>query len=145
MLRAKDIMTKEHLIAVNENTPVYEAVRLVVEHGVSGIPVVDKNMKLVGLVSEKDLLRLFSERKKAEKQTVSDFMTQPAIHFDEEEDLSDVCDFLMRNIFRRVPITSKEKLVGIISIRDALQYVLELKGKEAVEQAKEPAEQNVSA
>ena len=50
MLRAKDIMTKEHLIAVNENTPVYEAVRLVVEHGVSGIPVVDKNMNLVGLV-----------------------------------------------------------------------------------------------
>jgi CBS domain-containing protein len=129
MLRAKDIMTKEHLISVKENTPVYEAVQLVVDHGISGIPVVDGNMTLVGLVSEKDLLRLLREMQDSENKTVSDFMTQPAIHFDEEEDLVDVCDFLMRNIFRRVPITSNEKLVGIISIKDALQYVLQLRQK----------------
>ena len=129
MLRAKDIMTKEHLISVKENTPVYEAVQLVVDHGISGIPVVDGDMTLVGLVSEKDLLRLLREMQDSDNKTVSDFMTQPAIHFDEEEDLGDVCDFLMRNIFRRVPITSNEKLVGIISIRDALQYVLQLRQK----------------
>jgi len=129
MLRAKDIMTKEHLIIVKENTPVYEAVQLVVDHGISGIPVVDGDMTLVGLVSEKDLLRLLREMQDSDNKTVSDFMTQPAIHFDEEEDLVDVCDFLMRNIFRRVPITSNEKLVGIISIRDALQYVLQLRQK----------------
>jgi CBS domain-containing protein len=136
MPRAKDIMTKENVITVREYTPVYEAVLLAVEHGISGIPVVDDGENLVGIVSEKDLLRLFREIQNAENQTVSDYMTQPAIHFDKEEDLLDVCDFLMRNIFRRVPITSKEKLVGIISIRDALKYILSIR---------EPAEQKVRA
>jgi len=136
MPRAKDIMTKEHVITVKENTPVYEAVELAVSHGISGIPVVDGKEKLVGIVSEKDLLRLFREIQNAENQTVSDYMTQPAIYFDKEEDLADVCDFLMRNIFRRVPITSKEKLVGIISIRDTLKYILQLR---------EPAKQKVKA
>ena len=73
MPRAKDIMTKEHLISVKENTPVYEAVQLVVEHGISGIPVVDGDMTLVGLVSEKDLLRLLRERQKEDKRKVVDF------------------------------------------------------------------------
>ncbi|MHC4184793.1 MAG: CBS domain-containing protein [Planctomycetota bacterium] len=54
-------------------------------------------------------------------------MTQPHIGFDLDEGLLDVCDFLMKNIFRRVPITSQDKLVGVISIRDALQYVLHLR------------------
>jgi len=143
MFRAKDIMTKENIISVKEDTPVYEAVQLAVEHGISGMPVVDDDMTLVGLVSEKDLLRLFRERQDAENKTVSDFMTQPAIRFDEEESFMDICDFLMRNIFRRVPITSKEKLVGIISIRDSLRHILELRAKNNLDQAKELAEKNV--
>jgi len=129
MLKAKDIMTKENIISVKENTPVYEAVQIVVNQGISGIPVVDDDMTLVGLVSEKDLLRLFPEKQDADNKTVGNFMTQPAIHFDEEEGLADVCDFLQKNIFRRVPITSNEKLVGIISVRDALEYILELREK----------------
>jgi CBS domain-containing protein len=136
MFRAKDIMTKENIISIKEDTPVYEAVQLAVEHGVSGMPVVDDDMTLVGLVSEKDLLRLFRERQDAENKTAGDFMTQPAICFDEEESLVDICDFLMRNIFRRVPITSKQKLVGIISIRDSLRHILELRGENNLDQAK---------
>ena len=143
MHRAKDIMTKENIISVKENTPVCEALRLVVNHGISGMPVVGDDMTLVGIVSEKDLLRLFHERQDAENKTVSDFMTQPAIYFDEEEDLEDIHDFLMRNIFRRVPITSNKKLVGIISIRDALRHILELSGKNDIDQAKELAEEKV--
>jgi CBS domain-containing protein len=139
MHKAKDIMTKENIISVKEDTPVYEALRLVVNHGISGMPVVGDDMTLVGIVSEKDLLRLFNERQDAENRTVSDFMTQPAIYFDEEEDLKYIHDFLMRNIFRRVPITSNKKLVGIISIRDALRHILKLSGKNDIDQAEEPA------
>ncbi|MHC4456657.1 MAG: CBS domain-containing protein [Planctomycetota bacterium] len=132
MFRSKDIMTKENIISVNGNTPVYEAVDLMVKHDISGLPVVDEDMTLVGIVSEKDLLKLFTDREDSDDKTVSDFMTQPAIHFDADESLVYVYDFLQRNIFRRVPITSKEKLVGIISVRDALEYILELKRAGAV-------------
>jgi len=125
MLKAKDLMT-ENTISVREDIPIYEAVELIVKYGISGMPVVKDDMSLVGIVSEKDLIRLFYE-KEGENKTVGDFMTQPAVHFDEDESLLDICDFLMKNIFRRVPITSKDKLVGIISIKDTLEYILELR------------------
>jgi len=126
MFRAKDIMTKD-LITVRESTPVYEAVELAVKHGISGMPVVEDDMSLVGILSEKDLIKIIHEMEDAENRTVSDFMTQPPIGFELDESLLDVCDFLMKNIFRRVPITSEGKLVGVISIRDTLQYILELR------------------
>ncbi len=129
MFMAKDIMTKENVISVKKDTAVFEAVELITKHDISGLPVVDDDMTVIGIVSEKDLLRLFPERENAENKTVSDFMTQPAIHFDEDESVVYIYDFLMRNIFRRVPITSKEKLVGIISVRDALKYILQLRGE----------------
>ncbi len=124
MLKAKDIMT-ENIISVREDTPIYEALELIVKHGISGMPVVKDDMTLVGIVSEKDLIKLFYG-KEGENNKVRDFMTQPAVRFDEDESLLDVCDFLMKNIFRRVPITSKDKLAGIISIKDVLVYILEL-------------------
>ena len=62
-----------------------------------------------------------------ENKTVNDFMTQPAVHFDENESLPDVCDCLMNNFFRRVPVTSKGKVVGIVSRVDILEYVLQLR------------------
>ncbi len=130
MLKAKDIMT-ENTISVKADTPIYEAVELIVKHGISGMPVVKNDMTLEGILSEKDLIVLFYGKENNENKTVSDFMTQPAVHFDEEESLLDICDFLMKNIFRRVPITSNEKLVGIISIRDILDYILELRRESA--------------
>ena len=130
MFRTQDIMTKNP-ITVRESTPIYEAVELAVKHGISGMPVVEDDMSLVGILSEKDLIKIIHEMEDAENKTVSDFMTQPSIGFDLDESLLDVCDFLMKNIFRRVPITSEGKLVGIISIRDALQYILELRRQEA--------------
>jgi len=54
-------------------------------------------------------------------------MTQPAIHFDENESLLDVCKFLAKNIYKRVPITSKGKLVGIINRRDIIAHIVKAK------------------
>jgi CBS domain-containing protein len=130
MLKAKDIMT-ENMISVKADTPIYEAVELIVKHGISGMPVVKNDMTLEGILSEKDVIVLFYGKEDNENKTVGDFMTQPAVHFDEEESLLDICDFLTKNIFRRVPITSNEKLVGIISIRDTLDYILELRRESA--------------
>ena len=125
MLKARDIMTKR-VISVKANTPIYEALKLVATYGISGLPVVEDDMTLIGIVSEKDVLSLFYDDDDNEI-TVSDFMTQPPLYFDEDESLLDVCDFLKKNVFRRVPITSKGKLVGIISIRDVIEYILQLR------------------
>lgn len=130
MLKARDIMT-EDVVSVKVDAPIYEAVKLLAKHEITGIPVVEKDMILVGIVSEKDVLRLFYGREEDEGKKARDFMTQPAVHFDENESLLDICDCLMNNPFRRVPVTSKGKLVGIVSRPDIIKYILQLRREEA--------------
>ncbi len=131
MLRAKDVMSKD-VISVNNETPILEAVKILVENHISGLPVVKDDMTLTGILSEKDAIVLFYESDEAENKKVSDYMTSPAVCFEEGEALLNVCDFLAKNIFRRVPITLNGKLVGIISIRDVLKSVLQLRHEEVV-------------
>ena len=118
-------MTKD-VVSVKTDTTIFEVLELIAEHDISGLPVVRDDMTLVGIVSETDLLSLFNSKEDCSKKKVEDFMTQPPLFFDENESLADVCDFLRKNVFRRVPITSEEKLVGIISIRDFVKYTLQL-------------------
>jgi CBS domain-containing protein len=125
----KDIMTKD-VVSVKTDTPIFEALELMAERDVSGLPVVDDDMTLIGVLSEKDVLTLlYDQHEEEQEKRVSDFMTQPALYFDENENLLDICDFLKKNVFRRVPITSEGKLVGIISIRDVISFILRLRGK----------------
>ena len=129
MLKAKDIMT-ENVVSVKKDTPIYEALELLAKYNITGIPVVREDMILVGVLSEKDVLRLFYAHEDEEEGTVNDFMTQPAVHFDEKESLLDICDCLTNNYFRRVPVTSEGKLVGIISRKDIINYILQLRRKD---------------
>jgi len=124
----RDIMTKD-IITVGRHTPIYEAMELMANHDISGLPVVEEDMTLIGVLSEKDVIRLLGTEEGEQERTVNEFMTQPALFFDEDESLLDICDFLKKNVFRRVPITSKGKLVGIISIRDVIEFILRLRGK----------------
>lgn len=126
MLEAKEVTNRE-VISIKKETPIYEALELMLKHNISGMPVVEDDMTLAGVLTEQDVLTLFYAPEDEEKKTVEDFMTQPALYFDEDESLLDVCDFLMKNIFRGVPVTSKGKLVGIISVKDVLEYILQLK------------------
>ncbi len=130
MLKVKHIMT-ENIISVKKDTPIYEAVELLVKHNFSGMPVVDDDMNLVGVLSEKDLIILYYGLKDDENKTVADFMTRPPTYLDKEVNLLDVCDFLMKNIYRRIPITSNGKLVGIITVKDILQTVLQSRREKA--------------
>jgi CBS domain-containing protein len=112
---------------VKKDLPIFEAVKLLVEHNVSGLPVVEDDMTLAGILSEKDVMDLFYESEKAEGKAVNDYMTDPAVHFEENCALTNICDFLVKNIFRRVPVTLNGKLVGIISVKDVLNSVLQLR------------------
>jgi len=126
MIKAKDIMTQD-VINVKKDTPIYKALELLAKHNITGIPVVRDDMILVGVLSEKDVLSLFYAHEDEKEKIVNDFMTQPAVHFDENESLLDVCDCLANNYFRRVPVTSQGKLVGIISRKDIIDYILQLR------------------
>jgi len=137
MLEAKTIM-KTDLITVKKETPIYDAIELISKNKITGLPVVNDDMTLVGVVSEKDVLHLLNDldslmlvdELKGSVATVNDFMTQNVVSFDVDDDLFDICDILIENNFRRVPITSKGRLVGIITRADIVAYILQLKCKD---------------
>jgi len=124
MLKAKDIMT-DVVVSVRPDMPVQKAIKLLLANEIAGTPVVEKDMMLVGIVTEKDFLKLFNEPESADAGTVAEFMTQPAVHFEEDESLDDICKCLLEVTFRRVPVTKDGKLVGIVSRPDVLRCILE--------------------
>jgi CBS domain-containing protein len=127
MVRAKDIMTMD-VISVKKETSVFEAGEILLKNSITGMPVVEDNMTLAGVITEKDILRLFYADKDEKNQTVKDYMTRPAIYYKEEDTLKSICDFMLINYFRRIPVTSKEgKVTGIISRPDILKYILQMK------------------
>jgi len=131
MLKVKDIMTKD-VVSVKKDTPIYEAMEIMRKNDITGMPVIEDDMTLVGVITEKDILRLFYADEDEKNQTVGFFMTRPAVSYRENENLRSVCDFMMINYFRRVPVVSKQgKLVGIISRPDVIDYLLEQRRQNA--------------
>jgi len=131
MLKAKDIMTKD-VIAVKKDTPIYEAAELLREKHITGVPVVEDDMTLTGVLSEKDVISLlYYAHGDEEEKVVADFMTHPPVHFDKGESLLNICDCLVVHSFRRVPITSEGKLVGLISRADIVDCILHLREENA--------------
>jgi CBS domain-containing protein len=126
MRRAKDLMTKD-AICIKKTTPVFEAMELMRKNDIAGVPVVEDDMTLVGILTEKDVLKFFYDCERIEDSSTKDYMTREVIHFDENDYLPDICDCLITNNFRRIPVTSNGKVVGIISRPDVIQYVLQAK------------------
>ena len=137
MLEAKDIMIKE-VVCIKKDIPVIDAIRLMAGNNITGIPVVEDDMTLLGILSERDVLRLFHTYDDEKDRTISDFMTQPAVYFEEDELLLDVCYCLRDNNIRRVPVTSNGKVVGVISRSDILKCILQLWDEDAVSAAGAP-------
>jgi len=134
MREAKEIMTK-HVICIRKETPIFEALKLMSTNNITGIPVVEEDMTLVGMLSEQDILRLFHTYDDEKDRTVNDFMTQPAIHFEEDELLLDVCYCLRDNSIRRVPVTLNGKVTGVISRSDILKCIIQLSDKSGMQAA----------
>jgi len=83
-------------------------------------------MQLVGIISEKDVMILMCNVG-SRGGKVEDFMTREVVSFDKEDGLGEVCDCLLKNHFRRVPIVAglKKKLVGIITRKNIVQSTFE--------------------
>ncbi|KAH6813408.1 Cystathionine beta-synthase family protein [Perilla frutescens var. frutescens] len=151
-----DFMTgKEHLHVVRPTTTVDEALESLVETRVTGFPVVDDNWKLVGVVSDYDLLALdsisgggeqdtnlfpvvesswktFNEIQKLLSKTngkvVGDLMTPTPLVVRENTNLEDAARLLLKTKYRRLPVVDvKGKLIGIITRGDVVRAALQIK------------------
>ncbi len=133
MENLEKIMTKDVVTAMMA-TDLYDAVRMMSDGNITGLPVVDEDEKLVGVVTEKDVMRYLLNTENIEG-TVQDCMTADVISLNlNDNNLLDVIKILTEKKFRRVPIESEGKLKGIISRSDVILYIFRcaLKDREAI-------------
>jgi CBS domain-containing protein len=117
-----------HVVSVREDTPIYDAIRDIVESNVTGLPVVNDDMTITGIVSEKDMLRVLfnfevANGKKPTSSKVKNYMTSNVVTVDHEDNLMRVCNCLMDNQFRRVPVLAEGKLGGVITRADIMKCI----------------------
>jgi CBS domain-containing protein len=112
-LYARDIMTKD-VRTVETTTSVEAAARIMFEQSISGIPVVDTGGRLVGVVSEFDVLAKPGD-------TVGDIMTQSVITVGEDTDPETTARMLIEQHIRRLPVVRDGLVVGIISRSDLIR------------------------
>jgi CBS domain-containing protein len=117
------VMTTD-IKAVGMQTPIYDAVEILLGSDITGLPVIDDDMTLLGIITEKDVLTLLSQDED-DSATVEKYMTRDVVSFDDKTDLIEICECLIESDFRRVPITSHGRLAGIVSRRDIIKYILE--------------------
>lgn len=122
MFQAKDIMTT-NLITIKSEAKVKEAVKLIVKNNISGLPVVDENGEVIGVVSEKDLLDLLFNPDDLDAP-ISKIMMTRVTTIPGEATLFDVGEVFLSNSFRRLPVVDSEnKIIGLISRRDLLRTI----------------------
>ena len=119
---AKNVM-KRHLLTVQKDTPVYMAMKFLADNHITGLPVVTEDMTLIGIVSEKDIIKLLYDPNSKVK-TVEEVMTENVTSFSPNDSLLTICQCLIDNPFRRVTIVKDQKLVGIVSRSDIIRFIL---------------------
>jgi CBS domain-containing protein len=114
-MKAEDVMTTR-VITVTENQTKQQAARLLADHRISGLPVVNANNVVVGVVTEYDVIS-------KEGPTVGEIMTRGVISVTPDTDLEDVGHILVHERIKRLPVLDAGRLVGIVSRADLVREV----------------------
>lgn len=144
----KDIMTT-NVITVNKNATIEEIVKILIHNNISGVPVVDDNGKLVGIVTEKDLIykdiepkfpacveflggmffvegiKNYEEKlKKFLANKAEDIMTSEVVTITEDMDVKEVAEIMVEKGVKRLPVLKDEKVIGIVSRSDVVRSLI---------------------
>lgn len=123
----KSVLVKDYmsanLVTFTPNMGVQQAIRLLIEKRISGAPVVDKVGDLVGILSEKDCMRiaLTSGYHGESAGRVSEYMQPIVKTVDADDSIVEVASRFLQEDYRRYPVLKDNRLVGQISRRDVLK------------------------
>jgi CBS domain-containing protein len=146
-VRVKDIMTR-NVVTVSPDATLKEIAGLLVKHSVSSVPVCDEAGRVVGIISERDLLRPFgktiAQRRDwwisvlaqgndlepqfetligVDQHRAALLMTQPVRTIEEETELSDLAEIMSQHDIKRLPVLRDQRLVGIVSRADVVRAI----------------------
>ena len=149
IMKAKDVMTHS-VLTVGPSTPINEIARLLLERHVSAVPVVDPANRILGIVSEGDLMRrpetgterrlswwlriiadrdtLAREYAKSHGSEAQSIMTREVVTVKEDAELAEIAQILEKKRIKRVPVVREGRLVGIVSRANLLQGLAVKKG-----------------
>jgi CBS-domain-containing membrane protein len=159
----RDVMTREVLVARREST-FRDVVRMIEDHHVHALPVVDEGQRVVGMVAESDLLikeelaeghvRTPLQRRGRARltgTTAGEIMTSPAVTIDPSQTLGQAARLLHRRHIGRLPVVEDGRLIGIVTRSDLLTVFLTsdedllLAVQEAIAAVDDPPSRTISA
>jgi CBS domain-containing protein len=128
IILVRDVMATK-LYTLQPEMSLIQAIGLLLKHKISGAPVVSEDGQLVGVISEKDCLRLFANEAfydQATEARVADYMSSAVETIEADADVFKAAQIFLKNTFRRLPVLDEGNLVGQVSRRDILMASLKL-------------------
>ena len=122
----KNILESKPLIIVTitKGQTISAAVKIMGERNVSGVFVVDENDKLVGIFTERDIVRCVVNGISLEKEVIGNIMRTDLTTFDPSMEISSAIAVASKKKIRHLPVVEEDKLVGMITFRDLVSYLL---------------------
>lgn len=126
ILRATDLIKDTKLIYAQPSETVEVAVKRMASHNIGSIPVVDDDMKIIGIVTERDVVRLLASKGPAILQEkLENVMTRKLVTADPEDPITALAYKMIEHGIRHLPVVDQEgKLLGVISVRKVLRHLI---------------------
>lgn len=126
---AKDYMSA-NLVTFTPQMDVLNAIQILVDHRISGAPVVDETGNVVGVLSQKDCLKVALEASYHGEWAgrVAEFMSPNAKTVEADTSILEVAEMFMKDEYRRYPVMEENRLIGQISRHDVLRALTTLRG-----------------
>jgi CBS domain-containing protein len=116
------LATKSHeIITIGPEQTLQEVINKLIQHNIGALPVLDETGKLVGIISERDIVRQMNGSIQVDQTAVREIMTRRVIVGVPQDDVISVAHTMTENRFRHLPIVDGDRLIGIISIGDILK------------------------
>jgi len=115
----KNISTQK-VVSISTSAKISEAIELMKKHGIGGLPVVDGDRRVWAIVTERDLVFLFSGSIRGAK--VGDLMSKRVVTAKPEASISQIEKTMIKHGFRRLLLVSDHRLVGIVTVMDILRF-----------------------
>lgn len=115
----KEIMTRD-VISISPKYSIRESVDVMTKNGIGSVPIVDKEERLVGIVTERDFALALAGS--LTNETVGDIMIKDVITTTPGTPIESCSKIMVRNNLRRIPVVEEEKLIGIVTSTDILRF-----------------------
>ncbi|RMH87222.1 MAG: CBS domain-containing protein [Calditrichaeota bacterium] len=126
-MKLRDILQRKgnEVVTISQDRPLHDAVRLMVENNIGAVLVRNETDAIVGILSERDILReAHQDCQRLKTVLVKDVMTLDLIVGQPDDDVTYAEQVMIRNRIRHLPIFEEGMLVGMISMRDIVQAQL---------------------